>query len=149
MILDHPTPWSLHPQLATDSVSIGDLPLSHLLVSRDANYPWLILVPRRPGLVEIIDLDETEQAQLMTEIAQAARVLKEITACDKLNIAALGNAVPQLHVHIIARRKNDDAWPAPVWGKVPPRTYDQTELDRFVERMRSALPLDPKTVLGK
>jgi len=84
-----------------------------VLVIKDAHYPWLLLVPRRDGAVEIIDLDEVEQAQLMTEVSRVARALKEITKCDKLNIAALGNLVPQLHVHIIARRSSDAAWPRP------------------------------------
>src|SRR6218665_3224485 len=108
--------WSLHPQLEKDTINIGDLPLSRVLVIKDANYPWLLLVPRRPAVVEIIDLDEIEQAQLMVEITRVSRVLKAVTQCDKLNVAALGNAVPQLHVHVIARRKTDKAWPKPVWG---------------------------------
>jgi diadenosine tetraphosphate (Ap4A) HIT family hydrolase len=108
--------WSLHPQLEKDTIAIGDLPLSRVLVIKDANYPWLLLVPRRPAVVEIIDLDEVEQAQLMTEIARVGRALKAVTQCDKLNIAALGNVVPQLHVHIIARFRNDAIWPKVVWG---------------------------------
>ena len=113
------TDWSLHTQLKKDTIDIGDLPLCRVLVIKDANYPWLLLVPRRADAVEIIDLDEVEQAQLMTEINRVARALQEITKCDKLNIAALGNVVPQLHVHIIARRKSDAAWPRPVWGVMP------------------------------
>ena len=108
--------WSLHSQLKKDTIDIGDLPLCRVLVIKDAHYPWLLLVPRRDGAVEIIDLDEVEQAQLMTEISRVARALKEVTKCDKLNIAALGNLVPQLHVHVIARRTSDAAWPRPVWG---------------------------------
>ena len=118
---------------------LGDLPLSRVLIINDANYPWLLLVPRRAGAVEIIDLDEVEQAQLMTEIALACRALKEVTECDKLNIAALGNAVPQLHVHVIARRKTDEAWPKPVWGAVPPLAHDAKELDRFMDAMKNKL----------
>ena len=141
MILDPRSAWSLHPQLEADTASIGDLPLSSVLVMKDANYPWLILVPRRTGAVEIIDLNEVDQAQLMAEIAQAARALKDATACDKLNIAALGNVVPQLHVHIIARRKDDPAWPAPVWGRVAPRPYDPAKLDRFIAALARKLGL--------
>src|SRR5262245_41381508 len=96
--------WSLHPQLEQDSVTIADLPLSRLLLSRDANYPWLLLVPRHPGASELIDLDVAEQAQLMTEIDTVSCALKAVTACDKLNVAAIGNVVPQLHFHIVARR---------------------------------------------
>ena len=101
--------WSLHSQLQQDTIDIGDLPLCRVLVIKDAHYPWLMLVPWRPGAVEIIDLSEVEQAQLMTEISRVGRALKEITKCDKLNIAALGNVVPQLHVHVIARRSTDAA----------------------------------------
>jgi diadenosine tetraphosphate (Ap4A) HIT family hydrolase len=128
--------WSLHPQLEKDTIDIGDLPLSRVLVIRDANYPWLLLVPRRSEAVEIIDLDEVEQAQLMTETSRAARALKDVTKCDKLNIAALGNMVPQLHVHIIARRKQDAAWPRPVWGVVPPLPHDAEEVQNFISALR-------------
>jgi diadenosine tetraphosphate (Ap4A) HIT family hydrolase len=128
--------WSLHPQLEKDTIDIGDLPLSRVLVIRDANYPWLLLVPRRPDAVEIIDLDEVEQAQLMTEVSRAARALKDVTKCDKLNIAALGNVVPQLHVHVIARRIGDAAWPRPVWGVVPPVPHDAGEVQNFISALR-------------
>ena len=86
--------WTLHPQLGRDTINIGDLPLSRVLVVNDANYPWLLLVPRRAGVSEIIDLEEVEQAQLWTEIARAGRALKAMTACDKLNIAALFRGKP-------------------------------------------------------
>jgi diadenosine tetraphosphate (Ap4A) HIT family hydrolase len=139
MFPQHPPAWSLHPQLAKDTIEVGDLPLSRVLVIHDANYPWLLLVPRRVGASEFIDLDEVEQAQLMTEMTRVSRVLKAITACDKINVAALGNVVPQLHVHIIARRKTDAAWPKPVWGVVPPLAHDKTELDLFVDALRKQL----------
>jgi len=128
--------WSLHPQLEKDTIDIGDLPLSRVLVIRDGNYPWLLLVPRRPEIAEIIDLDEVEQAQLMTEISRAARALKEVTKCDKLNIAALGNVVPQLHVHVIARRTADVAWPRPVWGAAPAVPHDAAEVQHFISALR-------------
>src|ERR1700729_4667714 len=128
--------WSLHAQLKKDTIDIGDLPLSRVLVIKDAHYPWLLLVPRRPGTVEIIDLDEVEQAQLMTEISRVARALKEITKCEKLNIAALGNMVPQLHIHIIARRTSDAAWPRPVWGAVPAVRHDAAEVQHFISALR-------------
>jgi diadenosine tetraphosphate (Ap4A) HIT family hydrolase len=134
--------WSLHPQLAKDTISIGDLPLSRVLLINDANYPWLLLVPRRVGVSEMIDLDEVEQAQLWTEIARTGRALKAVTECDKLNIAALGNVVPQLHVHVIARRAGDAAWPKPVWGAVPPIDHDKYEVDRFIAALRRKLWLD-------
>ena len=86
--------------------------------------------------MEIIDLDEVEQAQLMTEISRVARALKEVTKCDKLNIAALGNLVPQLHVHVIARRTSDAAWPRPVWGVMPPLAHDAEEVQNFISALR-------------
>ena len=128
--------WSLHPQLAKDTIDIGDLPLSRVLVIKDANYPWLLLVPRREGAVEIIDLDEVAQAQLMTEITRVSRAVKEITKCDKLNVAALGNMVPQLHIHIVTRRSGDVAWPRPVWGVAPPLPHDAQEVQQFISAVR-------------
>jgi diadenosine tetraphosphate (Ap4A) HIT family hydrolase len=129
----------LHPQLAADTAPVGDLALTRVLLANDANYPWLILVPRRPALVELIDLEENEQVQLMAEIDAAARALKAITECEKLNIAALGNQVPQLHVHVIVRRHTDAAWPKPVWGASPPTAYLPAVREGFVEALRRAL----------
>ena len=128
--------WSLHPQLKKDTINIGDLPLCRVLVIKDANYPWLLLVPRSVGAVEIIDLAEVEQAHLMTEMSRVSRALKEITRCDKLNVAALGNVVPQLHVHVIARRTGDTAWPRPVWGVAPPLAHDAEEVQHFINALR-------------
>jgi len=128
--------WSLHSQLKKDTIDIGDLPLCRVLVIKDANFPWLLLVPRRHAAVEIIDLDEVAQAQLMTEINRVSRALKEVTACDKLNIAALGNVVPQLHVHVIARRSGDAAWPRPVWGVAPALAHDAEEVQNFISALR-------------
>lgn len=130
------SPWTLHPQLEKDTVNIGDLPLSRVLVIKDANYPWLLLVPRRPDVTELIDLNEIEQAQLTTEINRVARALKDVSKPDKLNIAALGNMVPQLHIHIIARRSGDAAWPRPVWGMVPALDHDPQELETFIGALR-------------
>jgi diadenosine tetraphosphate (Ap4A) HIT family hydrolase len=136
------TTWSLHPQVAQDTVPVGDLPLTRVLLANDANYPWLILVPRQPGLTELIDLEENEQVQLLGEIAAAARGLKQITACDKLNIAALGNQVAQLHVHVIARRHSDAAWPKPVWGVAPAIAYEPKVRDGFIGALRRALQIE-------
>ena len=134
--------WSLHSQLKKDTIDIGDLPLCKVLVIKDAHYPWLLLVPRREGAVEIIDLDEVAQAQLMTEISRVSRSLKEITKCDKLNVAALGNLVPQLHVHVIARRTSDVAWPRPVWGVAPAVAYGDNAQRTLIEAVRRKLGLD-------
>jgi diadenosine tetraphosphate (Ap4A) HIT family hydrolase len=127
--------WSLHPQLAADTVPVCDLALSRLLAMNDANFPWLVLVPRRAGVSEIIDLG-VEQALLMDEVALVSRALKEETRCDKLNAAAIGNVVPQLHVHVVARRKDDAVWPKPVWGAVPRRAYEAAAMERFVSAIR-------------
>jgi diadenosine tetraphosphate (Ap4A) HIT family hydrolase len=132
-------PWTLHPQLESDTSAVGDLPLSRLLLANDANYSWLLLVPRRFGASEIVDLSEAEQIALVAEIAGVSRALKAVTPCDKLNVAALGNVVPQLHVHVIARRRGDPAWPKPVWGAVPARDYDPAERERLVVDLRREL----------
>jgi diadenosine tetraphosphate (Ap4A) HIT family hydrolase len=134
-----PSSWSLHPQLDADAITLGDLPLSRVLLAKDASYPWLLLVPRRAKAREIIDLDGTDQALLMEEVAAASRALKAVTTCDKLNVAAIGNLVPQLHVHVIARRHTDAAWPRPVWGVAPPVAYDPASLDAFIAALRCAI----------
>ncbi len=130
------TGWSLHPQLHADTAFVCDLPLSRLLVMNDANFPWLILVPRRVGASELFDLSGADQAALASEIALVSRALKDATRCDKLNVAAIGNVVPQLHIHIVARFTGDALWPKPVWGAAPPRAYDPAALERFVTAMR-------------
>lgn len=135
------TSFSLHPQLAADTVPVGDLPLCRVLLSKDANYPWLILVPRRPGIVELIDLALADRAVLTAEIDAVSRALKAVTECEKLNVAALGNVVPQLHVHIIGRRHSDAAWPKPVWGAAPAAAYDPAIRDGFVTALQRGLGL--------
>jgi diadenosine tetraphosphate (Ap4A) HIT family hydrolase len=140
------TGWSLHPQLRADTTLVCDLPLSRLLAMNDANFPWLILVPRRPGASELFDLG-ADQAVLANEIALVSRALKDETRCDKLNVAAIGNIVPQLHIHIVARTRHDALWPKPVWGAAPPRPYDAAALERFVaavrERVRAVVAKSP------
>jgi diadenosine tetraphosphate (Ap4A) HIT family hydrolase len=131
-----PPIWSLHPQLAANTSVVGDLPLVRTLLMNDANYPWIVLVPRQADAVEILDLDEEQQTQLMNEIALIARVLKDVTGCHKLNIAAIGNVVPQLHVHVVARRTDDAAWPRPVWGTVAARPYEPDERDQLIAAIR-------------
>jgi diadenosine tetraphosphate (Ap4A) HIT family hydrolase len=138
------TGWSLHPRLRADTVPVCDLALSRLLVMNDADFPWLILVPRRTGVSEIIDLG-AEQSLLMDEVSLASRALKEATRCDKLNVAAIGNVVSQLHVHIVARRKDDALWPRPVWGAATGQAWEAIALERFVgaiqDRVRRAQSL--------
>lgn len=138
--------WTLHPRLAADTVSVGDFALSRLLLSNDANYPWTILVPRRARIREIHELDEAEQLQLLRESTLLSKAMTAIFAPTKLNIAALGNVVPQLHVHHIARYDHDPAWPAPVWGKLPAADYAaaarQERLDRLRAELASALTIE-------
>ena len=143
MISGTPNAWSLDAQLARDCIVAGDMPLSRVLLNADANYPWLILVPRRAGAVELIDLDEMGRGVLMREIADASRALRAITGCDKLNVAALGNVVAQLHVHIIARFRTDAAWPNPVWGKTPRRDYEAPARQRLLLAVRERLQIEP------
>ena len=135
--------WELDPLLKRDTVAIGDMPLSRALLIKDATYPWLLLVPLRHLAAEITDLDMIEQAQLMSEIAHASSTLKALTGCHKINVAALGNVVPQLHVHVIARSRGDAAWPRPVWNAVPPRDYDSGDLEKLLASLRQRLTLTP------
>lgn len=111
--------FALDPRLAGDTHRLARWPLCELLLMDDARYPWLILVPRIEGARELLDLHQAERTQLWQEIDAASRALRDAFAPDKLNIGALGNVVSQLHVHVIARYRHDDAWPGPVWGAHP------------------------------
>jgi diadenosine tetraphosphate (Ap4A) HIT family hydrolase len=108
--------FSLDPRLAADTFEVADLALSRVLLMNDSRYPWLILVPRREGLREIIDLNAPAQALLMEEIAAASHFVRALPGVEKINVGALGNVVSQLHVHVLGRTTNDPAWPGPVWG---------------------------------
>jgi diadenosine tetraphosphate (Ap4A) HIT family hydrolase len=125
-----PPEFALDSRLAAESHLIGALPLCRVFLFDDARFPWLVLVPGRPELVEIVDLPTAERHQLLEEITTAMDVLKAATTPYKLNVAALGNSVRQLHVHVIARFREDAAWPNPVWGRgtrVPYETSARTE----------------------
>jgi diadenosine tetraphosphate (Ap4A) HIT family hydrolase len=117
------TTFELDARLDADTLPVCDLPLTRVLLMNDARYPWLILVPRRNGLRELHELAPTDRRQLNDEIDACSRALAERTGADKMNVAALGNQVPMLHVHVIARFRNDDAWPNTVWGVLPPLPY--------------------------
>lgn len=130
----------LHPQLQADCLVIGRFPLCHLLLMQDASYPWFILVPDRDGVQEIHQLATADQRQLMDESVLLSRALVAAFAPDKLNIAALGNIVPQLHVHHVVRYRTDAAWPAPVWGRAPARPYDRPGLEALLAQLRPVLP---------
>jgi diadenosine tetraphosphate (Ap4A) HIT family hydrolase len=134
-----PARYELHPQLAADTHPLAALELGELRLMDDANYPWLILVPRVPAAREMIDLDQAQRHRLTDEIDLAARLLREAFRPHKLNVAALGNLVPQLHVHVIAREETDPAWPAPVWGRVAARPYPPEALVERVRLLRDLL----------
>ncbi len=131
--------FQLHPQLAKDCRDMGSLGLCRLLLMDDAQYPWFILVPQRADVREAHDLDDGDRTRLWDESALLSRTMMQAFAPDKLNIAALGNLVPQLHVHHIARYRHDPAWPAPVWGKLPPKPYYAAEAEKLAALMRSLL----------
>jgi diadenosine tetraphosphate (Ap4A) HIT family hydrolase len=131
--------FQLHPQLAKDCRDLGHLGLCRLLLMDDSNYPWFILVPEREGVSEIHALHDPDRSKLWEESALLSRALVKGFAPDKLNIAALGNMVPQLHVHHIVRYKHDPAWPAPVWGKLPAKPYYAAEAEKLRALMRSLL----------
>ena len=134
--------FALHPRLAADTVVIGDFPLCRLLLMNDAQYPWFILVPRRDNAREIYLLEERDQQQLLRESSLLSRALMDAFAGEKLNVAALGNVVPQLHVHHIVRYAADAAWPGPVFGKHPPQPYDGPARERRIAALRDRLGAD-------
>ncbi|GAA6131830.1 HIT domain-containing protein [Halopseudomonas sabulinigri] len=131
--------FELHPQLGKDCITVGDFPLCRLLLSNDSHYPWFVLVPRREGVTEVFELDEADQLQLQRESIHLSRVIYDAFDADKLNVAALGNMVSQLHVHHIVRYRGDAAWPAPVWGKFPATRYDSAAVQAVLEPLRGAL----------
>jgi len=139
MTLESPAGWQLDPVLADDTHPLAQLGLCEARLMDDANHPWLILVPRIAGAVEWIDLDVAQQAALSADISHASRALQSCFRADKLNVAALGNQVPQLHVHVIARFRNDIAWPRPVWGNATARPYTPEQLVERVALLQSAL----------
>lgn len=131
--------FELHPQLAADGIVIGDFPLSRLLLLNDSQYPWFVLVPRRQGITEMFELSEADQLQLHQEVMTLGRGLKHAFAADKMNIAALGNMVSQLHVHIIVRYRDDPAWPAPIWGKSPAVPYSEDARQQRLDKLKPLL----------
>ncbi len=131
--------FELHPDLQRDCYTVGQFKLSLILLHKDANYPWLILVPKRQKVREIHHLSEEDQIQLIKESSHLSEVMTSIYAPVKMNIAALGNVVPQLHVHHIARFKEDPAWPKPIWGATEQKEYSPEELEKRLERLHSSL----------
>lgn len=133
--------FELHPQLAADTFLVGNLPLCRVLLMNESRYPWLILVPQCFGISEIYQLSTAERTQLWEESDLVSRQLMYLFKGDKLNIAALGNVVPQLHLHHIVRFKMDAAWPAPVWGKFTPDTYTAAAAETLLLQLRQALKI--------
>jgi diadenosine tetraphosphate (Ap4A) HIT family hydrolase len=127
--------------LAGDTFPVGDLPLCKVLLMRDRRYAWLVLVPRRSGMVEVADLGPDERAALWREVESAGAALRTVAPCDKLNIGALGNIVRQLHVHVVARVEGDAAWPGPVWGHGAAEVHAPGEAEQTVASLRTALGL--------
>ena len=134
--------FTLDSRLQQDTLVLGDFPLSRLLLMNDAQYPWFILVPRREDVSELFQLDAEEQRQLWQESTDLAEVLKDSFQADKMNVATLGNVVSQLHMHVIVRRKDDPAWPAPVWGKHPAKPYSDEQVAALRSKLRMALDDD-------
>ena len=131
--------FEVDEHLANDTVKVGEMQLSVVLLMNDARFPWAILVPRREGLVEFHDLDPADRRELMEETAIVSAALQKLAGATKMNVAMLGNVVRQLHVHVIARREDDDAWPRPVWGIGTPLAYGQGEAEACAAALRAAL----------
>ena len=131
--------FTLDPRLAAGSVAVSELSLCQLRLMNDARFPWLLLVPRRDGLRELFDLPAFDQAQVLIDLNRAAAALQAVAKADKLNIGALGNIVPQLHIHLIARFVGDAAWPGPVWGQGSAVAYTDEALQAQLAALRAAL----------
>ncbi len=134
--------FTLHPQLAADCLVLGRFPLCQLLLVNDSHYPWFILVPERDGLREIFELDAADRQRLLDESCRLSEFLMREFDGEKLNLAALGNQVPQLHLHHIVRYRTDPAWPGPIWGRLPARAYTEVELALMKARVEQALLAD-------
>lgn len=131
--------FTLDARLEADSEPLLWLGLCELRVMNDSRWPWLILVPQRPGIEELHDLTPLDQAMLTFEANMTAQALKNVTGCSKINTAALGNIVRQLHIHIVARFENDTGWPGPVWGQGLREPYKRSDLHRFAQTVKTAL----------
>jgi diadenosine tetraphosphate (Ap4A) HIT family hydrolase len=129
--------FQLDARLAADTLLVAEWTLCRVLLMDDAQFPWLVLVPRREGLAELDDVAERDRMQLMREVMRAMKILRGVVACDKLNVGALGNIVRQLHVHVVARREGDAAWPGPVWGHGPAHRYLPAARDKLLADLRS------------
>lgn len=131
--------FTLNSKLESDTFFVDDLKLCRVLLMNDSNYPWLILVPRKPDLIELIDLSFDEQIEVLREVNLVSEILKKNFSADKLNIAALGNVVSQLHIHVIARFKNDASFPKPVFGAAPALPYKKEDAEKMIEKIKKFL----------
>ena len=136
----------LDPAFSATSFRLGDLRLSEARLQGDARYPWIVLIPRLPGLREVEDLRRDERAMLMDEAVLAGAAVRAVGAAaglavEKLNLGALGNVTPQLHVHVVGRRSSDPAWPGPVWGHGAAEPYEAAAWDKAIAAARAALSL--------
>lgn len=139
--------FELHPRLAQDCLPVGDFPLCRLLLMNDANYPWFILVPKREGIREVFELCEADQLQFLHESSLFSKAIADYFRADKINMAALGNMVPQLHIHHIVRFTSDPAWPAPVWGYTSAKPYSDEDSSMLVKTVRELLQDDLSNVV--
>lgn len=130
--------FQLHPRLADDTQVVGELPLCRLLLMNDRRFPWCVLVPRQASLRELYDLSADDLTRLMTEVVTVSRALETHCRAFKINVGALGNLVPQLHVHVVGRREGDDAWPGPVWGHGQALPYEEAEAARLRKSLQEA-----------
>ena len=131
--------FKLHELLQRDAIELLALPLSTLLLMNDSNYPWFVLVPRVDNIQDIYQLDWEQQQQFLNESSMLSEILMQLFKGTKMNVAALGNVCPQLHVHHIVRFEEDISWPKPVWGQVPMKAYTLTELENLKEKVLPAL----------
>ena len=134
--------FTLHPNLKKDCIELGQLELCRVLLMNDSQFPWLILVPERENITEIYQLSYEEQQQLIRESSYIAEQLTTLYRADKMNIAALGNMVPQLHIHHVVRYKTDKAWPAPIWGMFDAQAYTSNDLEMVLEQLKGFITSD-------
>lgn len=139
--------FQLHPTLATDSIFVGNLTLCEVRLNNNHHYTWLILVPRRKAIREIYELSQADQIQLLEEINWVTKKLANFTQADKMNTAAFGNMVPQLHLHVIARHTTDKAWPQPVWAAMTSAPYPIKQQTDLIKQLQLILALNPSTII--
>jgi diadenosine tetraphosphate (Ap4A) HIT family hydrolase len=134
---DKPTMFEIHSRLQADTLPLCELTLCEVRLMNDQRFPWLILIPKRPAITEVHQLTPEDQHQLIFESSRASIALEQLYSPDKINVAALGNLVPQLHWHVVARRSGDPCWPGPIWGCGQPITYDEAECAHHIATLQA------------